>query len=285
MNKNFLCKSITVAVAAIFVCTTSTSQASGYKLALQSRVDSSAPNEVYMASFDTYDDLFSGNIGAGSSFTQINISSPYQITGLTYDGRYRMALQTRLDGAAPNEVYLASFDTYDDLLNGNTGVGTDFTDIGVSPDYQIVGLTYDGKYRLTVQSRVDSNAPNEVYIASYDTYADLFSANSGAGSGFTQLAVSPDYRIAGMTYDGKYRMVLETRVDGSAPNEVYLASFDTYDDLFSGNTGAGTGFTQLAVSPDYQIAGFAFEPNAVPEPASLVALGGASLLFAKRRKK
>jgi len=164
MNKNFLCKSITVAVAAIFVCTTSTSQASGYKLALQSRVDSSAPNEVYMASFDTYDDLFSGNIGAGSSFTQINISSPYQITGLTYDGRYRMALQTRLDGAAPNEVYLASFDTYDDLLNGNTGVGTDFTDIGVSPDYQIVGLTYDGKYRLTVQSGVDNNPRKEAHL-------------------------------------------------------------------------------------------------------------------------
>jgi len=190
---------------------------------------------------------------------------------------YQIMVETRTDGTAPFEVYLASFASLADVFSGTTSAPTDFTDLAISPDYQIAGLTWDGSaYRALVQTRNDGTAPFEVYLASFASLDDVFSGTTSAPTDFTDLAISPDYQIADFTWDGSaYRMLVETRADGTAPFEVYLASFATLDDLFSGITSGPTDFTQIAISPDYQIAGFSSvtttimdPPPSVPEPTT-----------------
>jgi cytosine/uracil/thiamine/allantoin permease len=203
-------------------------------------------------------------------------------------------VETRADGTAPFEVFLASFATLDDLFAGVTSTPTDFTQIAISPDFQIAGLTWDGSaYRVLVETRADGTAPFEVFLASFTTLADLFAGTTVAPTDFTQIAISPDYQIADLTWDGSaYRVMVETRADGTAPFEVFLASFATLDDLFAGTTGALTDFTQIAISPDYQIAGFSSvttetsPPGSVPEPASLclILVGLGAARFTMRRR-
>jgi len=274
-----------LASATLFAFFAAFSGASGYKLELQSRADTAAPLEVYMANFGSYDDIITGNVGAGSAFANIDISPSFQIAGLTYDGKYRMALETRSDAAGPLEVYMATFDTYSDLMLSNLGSGSGFTQIDVAPNFQIASIAYDGKYRVLLESRADTSAPLEAYMASFDTYGDLLNAHLGTGSAFTQLDVSPSFRIAGLTFDGKYRMALETRTDASSPLEVYMANFDTFDDLMNANLGSGSAYSQIDISPDYQIVGLAYEPSPVPEPSTIVVLGIGILPFIRKRRK
>ncbi|GAA3897481.1 hypothetical protein GCM10022276_15580 [Sphingomonas limnosediminicola] len=93
-----------------------------------------------------------------------------------------------------------------------------------------------------------------------------------------------------------YQVLLESRVDAAAPNEVYLASFATLDDVFSQTIGSPTGFTQLAVSPSFQIADFAATTittgdvgGSVPEPATwalmLFGFGGLGLAIRRSRHR
>lgn len=108
--------------------------------------------------------------------------------------------------------------------------------IDVASSYHTVGLEYDGKYRLILQSRDTSFAPPfETFIWSYNTYEDLINHNS---LGFESIAgdVAPDYQIAELMYDGKYRLLLQNRsTDGPPPSESFLWTFDTYADLVSFN--------------------------------------------------
>ena len=263
--------------------------ASPYHVMVQSRQDAVAPTEVYVASFDTLDDVFSANLGAPNGFTQISVTPDYQIAGFTYDGSYRVMLQTRVDSSAPTEVYLASFDTLDDVFSANLGAPAGFSQIAISPAYQIVGFAYDGSYRLLLQTRQDAAAPAEVYLASFDTLDDVFSASIGAATGFTQISITPDYQIADFTYDGSYRLLVETRQDAAAPAEVYIASFDTLDDVFAANIGAPSGFSQISIAPDYRIVGFTGEwlpTPPVPEAGTffLLSAGLACIVWVRRRK-
>jgi hypothetical protein len=148
-------------------------------------------------------------------------------------------------------------------------------------------------YQVLVETRADGTAPFEVFLASFATLDDVFAGTTSTPTDFTQIAISPDFQIAGMTWDGSaYRVLVQTRADGTAPFEVFLASFATLDDLFAGTTGALTDFTQIAISPDYQIAGFSSvttetsPPGSVPEPASLclILVGLGAARFTMRRR-
>jgi hypothetical protein len=280
-----------LALASMAQATTTTA----YQLLLQSRVDTAAPNEVYLASFASLDDVITETIGSPTGFTDIDVTPDYQIAGMTWDGAaYRVLLQSRADTAAPAEVFLASFATLDDLFSETLGSPTEFTQIGVTPDFQIAGLTWDGTaYRVVLQSRVDAAAPNEVYVASFATLDDLMSETVGTPSGFTEINVTPDYRISDLTWDGAaYRVLLQSRADTAAPTEVFLASFATLDDLFSETLGSPTEFTQIDVTPAFQIVGFSSvttvmpPPPAVPEPTtwSLLIIGFGATGFVMRRR-
>jgi hypothetical protein len=276
-------------VAALAETTTS------YQVLVETRTDGTAPFEVFLASFASLDAVFAGATSPPTDFTDIAISPDYQIGGMTWDGSaYRVLVETRDDGTAPFEVFLASFATLDDVFAGVTSPPTDFTEIAISPDYQIAGLTWDGSaYRVLVETRDDGTAPFEVFLASFATLDDLRTGITSDPTDFTEIAISPDYQIADMTWDGSaYRVLVETRDDGTAPFEVFLASFATLDDLFAGITSDPTDFTEIAISPDYQIAGFSSvttvtPPPRVPEPAtwSLMIIGaGATGLVLRRRR-
>ncbi len=208
---------------------------------------------------------------------------------------YQIMVETRVDGAAPTEVYIASFASLADVFSATVGAPTGFSEIEITPNYKITGLTWDGSaYRVLVETRLDGAAPTEVYLASFATLDDLFTSTVGPETGFTEIEITPDYQIAGLTWDGAaYRVLVETRLDGAAPTEVYLASFATLDDLFTSTIGAETGFTEIEITPNYQIVGFSSvttftpPPPAVPEPATwglmIVGFGGIGMAMRRRQ--
>jgi hypothetical protein len=134
-----------------------------------------------------------------------------------------------------------------------------------------------GPFRLLFERNAPGVAGNELFLASFLTLADLFSGTA-ASSGFTQIDVNDNFNVAGLTNDASgYHMLFERNAPGVAGNELFLASFLTLADLFSG-TAASSGFTQIDVNDNFNVVGFAADrddPAGVPEPSSLalVALG------------
>jgi len=159
---------------------------------------------------------------------------------------------------------LASFASLNDLSNANVSSPTGYTQIDVAPNYQIAGVTWDGTaYRALLESRADATAPFDVYLASFASLNDLSNANISSPTGYTQIDVAPNYQIAGLTWDGSaYRVLLESRADATAPFDVYLASFASLNDLSNASTSSPTGYTQIDVAPNYQIAGLTWDGSA-----------------------
>jgi len=184
---------------------------------------------------------------------------------------YRLMLSSRSDAGVGNDLYVVSYDSYDDMINSPSfgGPGS-FSGIDVSPDYIASGLTYDGKYRLMLSSRTDFGAGNDVYLLTFDTLDDLINAPSFGGPGsFSGIDVSPDYVAT-----------------GGAGNDVYLLTYDTFDDLINAPSFGGPGmFSGIDIAPDYMAMGLAYEAaTPVPEPpaAALMLLALAGLATVRR---
>lgn len=107
------------------------------------------------------------------------------------------------------------------------------------------------------ETDTDAGAGVELFSATYDAFADLLSS-SESSSEFSQINVAPNYSIAGMAFDGQYQLLFETDADAGAGIELFSATYDTYADLLAGSA-ASTGFSQINVSPDYSIAGLAYD--------------------------
>ncbi len=285
-------------IALAFAGAANASSTTSYQVLVESRLDDTAPFDVFLASFDTLNDVYSGNLGGLTGYTQLDVAPNYKIDGFTQDpGGYRLILQTRTDDTAPFEVFTAGFATLNDVFNANLGANTGYTQIDVAPNYELAGLTWDGSaYRVLVETRVDDTAPFEVFLASFSTLGDLFNANLGSPTGYTQIDVAPNYQITDFTWDGSaYRVMLQTRADDTAPFEVFVATFNTLNDLFNANLGSPTGYTQIDVAPNYQIVGFASTttvtpppppPPGVPEPATWALMSvGVGLLGAGLRRR
>ncbi|MDX9718253.1 MAG: PEP-CTERM sorting domain-containing protein [Thauera sp.] len=80
-----------------------------------------------------------------------------------------------------------------------------------------------------------------------------------------------------------YRVLLESDQDTLGGAEVFLASFNSLDDLLTGNL-AATQVSQLGIGAGFSIAGFLIEPTdsgngngngngTIPEPGTLALLG------------
>ncbi len=74
-------------------------------------------------------------------------------------------------------------------------------------------------------------------------------------------------------------------------DQVYLASFNTLNDVFAGITGSPSTFTEIAISPDYQVVGFTGgwlpQTSPVPEPSTylLFCVAFASVGFVRMVRK
>lgn len=60
------------------------------------------------------------------------------------------------------------------------------------------GAVTTTKYQLMLQTRTDANAPDEVFIASYSSFANVL-ANAPSSSNFTQIGINPAYEIVGFS--------------------------------------------------------------------------------------
>ncbi len=83
------------------------------------------------------------------------------------------------------------------------------------------------------------------------------------------------------------RLLLESDPE-TGIGDVFLSSFDTFDDLVNSPAGGGPGgFSGLKISPGFSVGGLAYEfdPPAVPLPASAyLLLGALGLAGALRRR-
>ena len=85
-----------------------------------------------------------------------------------------------------------------------------------------------------------------------------------------------------------FQMLLESDTDAGAGNEIWVSTFDTYDDLINGNW-SGT-YTGNNIAAGWSVGGLAWESEtytSVPEPPTwaLFGLGFAGLSLARRRRR
>lgn len=252
-------------------------QAGPFRMLVESNEDRNAGAEVFQASFGDYGDLLDAN-SLDAGFTDINIGPNFNIAGLAYDGAYRLLVESNEDRNGGAELFAATFDTFEDLSNANSS-DTQFTQVNIGPNFSVGGLAYDGSYRLLLESDEDRNGGAEVFAATFASFTDLLSSNA-SDSAFSQINIGPNFNLAGLAFDGIYRMLVESIEDRNAGAEVFSVDFLSFDALMS-STQSDAGFTNLNIGPNFNTRGLAFEQNIAvdaPDNLSLLGLGVLSLV-------
>jgi hypothetical protein len=175
------------------------------------------------------------------------------------DPQYRLMLQSRADGPAASEVFVTSYGSYTGLVASPGSVSGDFSGIDIDPGYQVAGLAYDGQYRLALSTRTDGPAGSELFIATYGSYADLANSAASVSGDFSGIDVDPAYRIAGLAYDGQYRLALTSRVDGAAGSELFIATYASYAALVGSPASVGGSFSGIDIDPSYEVASLTYD--------------------------
>jgi hypothetical protein len=257
---------------------------------LESRVDAGSGAEVFHIDYASLADVKANNF-SGTGFTPMDINSAFRMADYAYDhGTYRILLESRADAAGGAEVALVNFNSFADLETNHFSSSL-FLPVNINPDFSIMGFTYDGAYRLLLESDADAGSGAEVAEITYNTYADLL-ANNFSASGFTPINIAADFRGAGLGFDGSaYHLLLESRADAGSGAEVAMTDFDSWNDVLT-NHFSGSGFTPINFDSHFESRGFDFDVpsvccGAVPEPTTwlMTLLGFFGLGAASRRRR
>lgn len=178
-----------------------------YRLLLESRRDAGAGSELFVLSFNSLNDLLAGDIAA-SQASQLNIDAGFSIGGFAVDGGiYRVLIESDLDAAGGSELFLLSFNSLGEFLAGDHSASQTLQ-LDVSARFSLGGFTVEGDvYRLLFESDLDAAGGSEVFLASFNSLAELI-AGTPATSLASLLDVSPGFSIAGL--------VIEATANGGA---------------------------------------------------------------------
>ncbi len=76
-----------------------------------------------------------------------------------------------------------------------------FSQLNVNASYSVGGLTFDGsQYHVLLESNANQDAGQEIFLISYNSYADLIS-NDQSSAVFSQLNVNASYGVGGLMAD------------------------------------------------------------------------------------
>ena len=170
-----------------------------YRLLVERNSDAAAGAEVAFATFETYEDLLAGSF-TEQGFTQLNIGANFRVGGFAYDGQYRLLVESNEDRQGGNEIALASFASFDDLVDSQIA-SQGFSQLNVGAGFNVTGFAFDDAYRLVLES-INDRATNEVFGVSFADFDDLLSSTFLPGaSGFTPLNVGPNFSSAGLAFE------------------------------------------------------------------------------------
>lgn len=256
---------------------------------LESNDDRDTGSELFLVNFDGYQSLIDATVNS-SSFSQLNINSNFSSGGLAFDGSsYQLLLESDVDSGPGSELFVATFDSYQNLIDGTVS-SSSFSQLNINSNFSAGGLAFDGStYQLLLESDADSGAGSEVFMASFDSLLSLLDGTVSSSS-FSQLNLNSSFSAGGLAFDGSsYQLLLESDADRSAGNEIFLASFDSFQDLLDG-TIASSSFSQLNINANFSTGGIVAHapesPVEVPEPGSLglLILGLGALMLRSRNR-
>ena len=173
------------------------SQAAPVRLLLENGADAAGGAEVFGVSYGSHASFLSNTI-ASSAFSQVDINPNFNGVGFTFDGsRYHLLLERDVDAAAGAEVFAVSYNSYADFLS-NTIASSAFSQVDINPNFNAAGFDFDGsQYHLLLERDVDAAAGAEVFVVSYDSYADFLN-NAIASSAFSQIDINPNFSSVGL---------------------------------------------------------------------------------------
>ena len=229
-----------------------------YSVLVESNTDRST-NEIYLANYGSYADLLSNTLDASSAYSALNVSSNFSVGGYTMVGTGYSALLESNDDRSSNEIYVANYASYADLLSNTLAPTSAYSLLNVSSAFSVGGFTFDGTgYSVLLESDADRST-NEIYIAHYASYADLLSNTLDPKSGYSALNVSSNFSVGGISFDGGgYSVLLESDADRST-NEIYLANYASYEDLINNTLAPTSGYSLLNISSAFSVGGLAID--------------------------
>ena len=180
--------------------------------------------------------------------------------GKTWAAPFSVLLESNADRSS-NEIYLANYASYSDLLSNTLAASSAYSALNVSSNFSVGGYTYistSSGYSVLLESNIDRTS-NEIYIANYASYADLLSNTLAASSAYSALNISSNFSVGGFAFDEKmgYSVLLESNADRTI-NEIYIANYADYDALLNNTLSPNSGYSSLNVSSAFSVGGFTY---------------------------
>jgi hypothetical protein len=111
---------------------------------------------------------------------------------------YQLLAETDADAAPGSEIFLATFNSFADLLNGIPSASA-FSQLSLAPGFSVGGFAFDGSaYQLLAETDADAAPGSEIFLATFNSFADLLNGIPSA-SAFSQLSLAPGFSVGGLT--------------------------------------------------------------------------------------